>query len=162
MQGEQATGLEKQVSLPALRATGGPVRRGSEERYKCWERSAAHRLQMHCSLGATWKGRMRGGGRFWPKYFSAHTWLVRAYFAVVIFIKSPSVEYLYSIIYSLAVRETKANTNLVQKFKVCHLFSYCIEIPAWMAPNKINQYTKRYGICVFYITKENKTGPKET
>lgn len=58
---------------------------------------------------------------------------------LVIFIKSPSVEYLYSIIYSLAVKETKANTKLVQKFKVCHLFSYCIEIPARMAPNKINK-----------------------
>lgn len=67
-----------------------------------------------------------GQRKFWPKCFSAHTWLIRAYSAMVIFIKCSSVEYLYSIIYSLAVKETKANTNLVQKFKVCHLFSYCI------------------------------------
>lgn len=60
------------------------------------------------------------------KYFSVHIWLIRVYSAMVISIKSSSVEYLYSIIYSLAVKKTKANTNLLQKFKVCHLFSYCI------------------------------------
>lgn len=50
----------------------------------------------------------------------------KGYFAMVISIKHSSVEYLYSTIYSLAVKETKENTNLVQKFKVCHLFSNCI------------------------------------
>lgn len=107
-------------------------------------------------------GEGRAGGDSGPSTFQPRIWLIRAYFVVVIFIKSSSVEYLYSIIYSLAVRKTKANTNLVQKFKVCHLFSYCIQIPAWMAPNKINKYTKRYSICVFYITKENKNRPKQT
>ena len=40
--------------------------------------------------------------------------------------RAPLLNIYTPIIYSLAVKETKANTNLVQKFKVCHLSSYCI------------------------------------
>lgn len=78
----------------------------------------------------------------------------------MIFIKSSSVEYLYSlIIYSLAGKETKANTNLVQKFKFAICFLLYLDTS--MDGSKQNTNTLKDTALLYCITKENKDGPKQ-